>query len=879
MVNAPDINPIPTTPPPPTLTKTKTKPPFTPHTKTQGVARPVTPDSDLSSDNNNMPFSLALLPKGHQLVVCGIVPVSNKTPAATIKDFLISLESDPCYSDFADFGLIVLLFSDHALNILSACYVETLSSGEAEPCVDLLEIVMEAIAEAKPEWEVRWSAGKKGRSDKCLSCHLLDLYPGVTDRSAIPPDHLPLIKAHMEKMGFKIASIFTSFSGSQITFLLPSDTDCFNAKQFIDVPAKVSKERARIEPLKEIPIFRPFELVVKGAWDFDLLEGVLEKWIRKTVPHSLVETCVMPLNTNLIFTMSTWDDTTKIMRSADSFNRLFHNQLSVPHLLWDFNDNPLNKNSLGDQVAKGASQISGNVASLSRQIQELQGKVMVMRHQQEDLATNQTKMSHAISKLDFHMSQTQQAILIQGQECLLCSQLSDDESKISSLRVASMFSSGEAKEGYNRMIVEFEILAADKREHLSKFTNQLAAVTGHPLLPPPSPSTSTSHRPPSVSGPQGLSTSHVLCSTLSPVSILSDPDPAAQADLMEQDGDTVSTNSTRFLFSPSIYMGVQCISDEPDEIAPTLTCVVMLKADHDARLAQRRRSSPHGTTRHPVYIAPSFPAFSSFHIFDSGHILQSSCYEEPAVLPSIPSTVYIGDPPVNCAPVSQVATFNFLYRTEPPCLFFCAMVFHFRLCLLIPFLVLLLFVNTTMAMPTFAQSELSVCALNANGLMSPVMLAIISPLLMKLAPHFFALSETKTRTNAASNPQISNYEVFEKKAIPCAAPSCLAKWGIILDVQKDLQIVARVPLNHELLKGQVVCVDVVVPSLSSSSTSFIHRVFAVYAPCDPSADDLSLNFWPCLMNMVQESKTSWSIFGDLNATIASFERASDNVLA
>ncbi|KAF8235279.1 hypothetical protein L208DRAFT_1064965, partial [Tricholoma matsutake] len=134
-------------------------------------------------------------------------------------------------------------------------------------------------------------------------------------------------------------------------------------------------------------------------------------------------------------------------------------------------------------------------------------------------------------------------------------------------------------------------------------------------------------------------------------------------------------------------------------------------------------------------------------------------------------------------------------------------------------------------MPTFAQSELSVCALNANSLMSPIKLVFIGPLLMKLAPHFFALSETKTRMNAASNLQISNYEVFKEKAVPCVA-SHLAKWGIILGVRKDLQIVARVPLNHAPITSHVVAIDVVVPSLSSSSASFIHRVFAVYAPCN-----------------------------------------------
>ena len=169
--------------------------------------------------------------------------------------------------------------------------------------------------------------------------------------------------------------------------------------------------------VKEIPILCPFELVVTGARDFDHLEGILEKWIKKMVPHSLIDMRTTLLNSDLvIFSMSTWADTVKILRCADSFQRHFRNQLASPRLLWDYNDDPLNKNSLGDQVAKGASLIGGNVASLSRQIQELHGEVTVIRCQQEDLITNQTKMCQAISDLDIRVSQTQQALLIQGQE-------------------------------------------------------------------------------------------------------------------------------------------------------------------------------------------------------------------------------------------------------------------------------------------------------------------------------------------------------------------------------------------------------------------------------------------------------------------------------
>ena len=202
--------------------------------------------------------------------------------------------------EFAGFGLDVQPFSDHASNLSSACYIEILSGGKAEPCVNLLEIVRDAIVEAKPELEVRWSAGRKGRSDKHLLCRLLDLYPGITDCSAIPPEHLPLIKAHFEKKGFKVASIFASYSSPQLTLLLPSDVDRFNALQFIDIPVKVSKECAHIEPLKEIPILRPFELVIKGARDYNHLESVLERWIKKMAPHSLIKMRTTFVNSDLI---------------------------------------------------------------------------------------------------------------------------------------------------------------------------------------------------------------------------------------------------------------------------------------------------------------------------------------------------------------------------------------------------------------------------------------------------------------------------------------------------------------------------------------------------------------------------------------------------
>ena len=82
------------------------------------------------------------------------------------------------------------------------------------------------------------------------------------DHSDIPQADLPLIKDHIQKQSFKVTSIFASFGSPQITFLLPSDADRYMALGTFAVPPKVSKHLAHVEPLKEIPLEHPFELVV-----------------------------------------------------------------------------------------------------------------------------------------------------------------------------------------------------------------------------------------------------------------------------------------------------------------------------------------------------------------------------------------------------------------------------------------------------------------------------------------------------------------------------------------------------------------------------------------------------------------------------------------
>ncbi|KAJ7110534.1 hypothetical protein C8R44DRAFT_883672 [Mycena epipterygia] len=60
---------------------------------------------------------------------------------------------------------------------------------------------------------------------------------------------------------------------------------------------------------------------------------------------------------------------------------------------------------------------------------------------------------------------------------------------------------------------------------------------------------------------------------------------------------------------------------------------------------------------------------------------------------------------------------------------------------------------------------------------------------------------------------------------------------------------------------------------SNNGEDFIHRVIGAYAPWDPDLPTTS-DFWPELTNLCSKMTTSWTLGGDLNATISAAERAS-----
>ncbi|KAF9062944.1 hypothetical protein BDP27DRAFT_1368399 [Rhodocollybia butyracea] len=144
-----------------------------------------------------------------------------------------------------------------------------------------------------------------------------------------------------------------------------------------------------------------------------------------------------------------------------------------------------------------------------------------------------------------------------------------------------------------------------------------------------------------------------------------------------------------------------------------------------------------------------------------------------------------------------------------------------------------------------SSSTFSIYSLNANGLGHAVKLQHINTAIRSAKPHLFILNESKTKASIIKDLPHNDYEILEERTVKCQDPALL---------------------------GRVLAADIAIQT--SNGQAFNHRIIGVYAPWDPGSPD-SLNFWPALTNFIQTSNVdSWSLAGDLNATINSNERAS-----
>lgn len=175
-----------------------------------------------------------------------------------------------------------------------------------------------------------------------------------------------------------------------------------------------------------------------------------------------------------------------------------------------------------------------------------------------------------------------------------------------------------------------------------------------------------------------------------------------------------------------------------------------------------------------------------------------------------------------------------------------------------------------------ATSTLSIYALNANGLMQPVKQSNINSVIKARNPQSFVLGETKTKSKLSSSLPYHDYDIYEESGEQ-DQPHHPVKWGIVVGIRKDIQISRRLDIKYRSLKGRVIVLDLVLPS--SDGRCYPHRLIGAYAPWNPGDDGVSQPFWTDLTDLCKRTTTAWTLAGDLNATVSTFEKTSGGTCA
>lgn len=123
-------------------------------------------------------------------------------------------------------------------------------------------------------------------------------------------------------------------------------------------------------------------------------------------------------------------------------------------------------------------------------------------------------------------------------------------------------------------------------------------------------------------------------------------------------------------------------------------------------------------------------------------------------------------------------------------------------------------VNASMTTHATADfTSFTMYVFNGGRITEMVKLSQFSQAVQTQQPHSFVISETKTQAKLSNSLPFHEYEIFEKAAQPSTNFHTF-KWGVILGIQKDIQIVQHITAKQQSLKGRMAAVDVVLQTLN-----------------------------------------------------------------
>jgi hypothetical protein len=570
-----------------------------------------------------------------------------------------------------------------------------------------------------------------------------------------------------------------------------------------------------------VEIENTFELAITGlsddAYDLDQLHDMLRDWLLDNFEVDEVTTLAGTRTVTsepemFIFHMTTWKATCEVLSdsSRDRFLSDFksYEMLKPPQLLHSLNTSGLGKKpgNIRKDLIEGASMVTEGLDKLRWEFNAYK-ETNNQLHQATQLqltatTSTLTALTSTVNDLGDCLVNTQRAVLFQSQEVSLSRAITDIKSNAISLKVNLLMESDEEK----RCDILLLLRAIEEEE--TRLKSELAR-TSHDFL----------------SVVQGTSVGQLVSSA---------PSMSTQSSITSQQMSPHSPGLSHSLDDPALgqpatgkKQRLEPATDTPDMDGQMKNEVRDYKrplepltvADDDMPDASMKRL-PKTRTR----LGCRF-----FGVFDTLRDL-SSCHHSCTV--SCRSNLSILNPTI----------------------------------LLTMFIFFVGFVKLVNASaPPSSTATFSIYALNANGLVQPVKLNDINSAIKAMGPQVFVLGETKTKSKLKGSLPSKDYDIYEEPGEQDETHHPV-KWGIVVGVQKDIQIAQRLEVKHKSLKGRIIALDLVLPT--SDGRCLPHRFVGVYAPWNPGDEGVSRSFWHDMTEICRSTSHAWTIAGDLNATVS-----------
>lgn len=889
---------------------------FAPLVASHNRQKSLSPPPDMNSGVNSTPLPAS---SGMFLLIRNILP-QNKPgfgkPVELVNNALAEILLSDDGPALIDVGVTVLPGGRPMDPFSSSAYLELAHETRALdplPRPDLLADWMKALTKLRPTWEVVWAPQKKGK-DRRMTIR----FRVAESKEKVPINAADKIRSHLESKGHRTTGGYISFHGLvDITLADSHSVDTILNSSYYIIPS-LSKEPLHVSPPRYIPVNNPFELCITGLNDYDGLHETIEKWLYHKYAYDdsakstrIFDTRMTSDRENFVFTMDSWESTLIVLKDHESFTAYFAHfpLLTHPKLVYELNSSGYGRKSTASTINAGAGLVNDAITDLKRELndfrkEQTENNTLVQR-QVSAIHVNMENQTNAVALIGNQLQQFGLSLLaardekaIESRICVIDSniafethslQLSDDPAEKITIKAAILSLKNDRREQSALLMrasdatmsligpvpgttisapplhapdppPSYQTPVADPPDQLPP-ARQPSSITSSSMIPPstpkrpatvPAPFASIPYTP-SESNPTSYSTpasSNLSIFDFSSVSVTPTPFPRNTTSVKRSKPADVSDTPTKRVKS----------SDRPVLRSAFKSASADLSSDDTPMDVF---SDPTKTVRN-MLLTKSLSLITAYA--DQGELHPSGL--RPLTDKSQVFIRQLGLP--NLADqIGRVHTAEFIF-SYPNCpISSRKMIPNFLFWIILTFLVLCM-ASTAAAAPAPAGT-LSLFALNTNGFVHPTKIDATNRVISYRNPDIVVITETKTNSACSPKMAMNQYQFFEERGTPVTGHH-LFKWGLILGIKNGITVAQRLSIVHPALSGRLIAVDVVIPL--DSGLGFTHRIIAAYAPWNVTNTSETAAFWTEATKLCNSTPHSWTLLGDLNATVVQAERKS-----